>query len=94
MNNITVCAVIAIIVIITIIILYAYYLQESLHQYQLAKIRSLEYKYEQKNKELDMLKSRTQTCPVPNLTDPRSCYFGSNYQCSWNDLIGRCDLIV
>jgi hypothetical protein len=30
---------------------------------------------------------------VPNLNDPRSCYFGSNYQCSWNDLIGRCDLI-
>lgn len=92
MSNITVCVVI--VVIITLIILYAWYLQESQHQYQLAKIRVLEYKYELKRRELDALKTRTQTCPVPNLSDPRSCYFGSNYQCSWNDLIGRCDLIT
>lgn len=91
MSNITICAVI--VVIITIIILYVYYSQESQHQYQLAKIRALEYKYEQKSRELEAFKVRTQICPVPNLNDPRSCYFGSNYQCSWNDLIGRCDLI-
>lgn len=87
-------ACVVVIVIITIIILYAYYIQESNHQYQLAKIRALEYKYELKNRELESLRLRSQQCPVPNLTDPRTCYFGSNYQCSWNDMIGRCDLIT
>lgn len=92
MSNITICVVI--IVIITIIILYVYYSQESQHQYQLAKIRALEHKYEQKSRELDAFRIRTQECTIPNLNDPRSCYFGSNYQCSWNDMIGRCDLIT
>lgn len=92
MSNIIVC--IVFVVFITLIILYAYYSQENQHQYQLAKIRALEYKYEQKIRELESFKARTPTCPVPNLSDPRTCYFGSNYQCSWNDLIGRCDLIT
>jgi len=92
MSNITICVVV--IVIITVIILYIYYIQESHHQYQLEKIRALEYKYEMKKRELDELGTKSQMCPVPNLNDPRSCYFGSNYQCSWNDMIGRCDLIV
>ena len=92
MNNITIC--IVLVVIVTLIILYVYYIQESQHQYQLAKIKALEYKYDQKSKELEMIKAITPTCPIPNLTDPRSCYFGSNYQCSWNDQIGRCDLIT
>lgn len=82
------------IVAITLLILYLYYLQESQHRYQLAKIKALEYKYEMKERELESLRSRTQQCSIPNLSDPRSCYFGSNYSCSWNDLIGRCDLIV
>lgn len=91
MNSVTVCVVL--LIGITITILYIYYQQECQHKYQLAKIKALEYKYEMKNKELDVLRSRTQSCPVPNLNDPRSCYFGSNYICSWNDLIGRCDII-
>jgi hypothetical protein len=91
MSNITLFVIL--VVIITLIILYVYYTQESLHQYQLAKIKSLEYKYEQKTKELDSLRASSEVCPVPNLNDPRSCYFGSNYQCSWNEHIGRCDLI-
>jgi len=91
MSNVTVCVVI--IAIITIIILYIYYCQENQHKYELAKIKALEYKYEIKKREIDAMKAKTLTCPVPNLNDPRSCYFGSNYQCSWNDSIGRCDLI-
>lgn len=91
MNSVTACVVI--IVGITILLLYIYYVQENNHRYQLAKIRALEYKYEKKNRELDSLRSRTQSCPVPNLNNPRACYFGSNYSCSWNDLIGRCDAI-
>ncbi|VBB17977.1 hypothetical protein YASMINEVIRUS_440 [Yasminevirus sp. GU-2018] len=76
------------------LILYTYYLQESQHRYQLAKIKALEYKYSVKSREIEELKTRSQSCPVPNLNDPRSCYFGSNYACSWNDMIGRCDLIT
>ena len=92
MSNITVY--VSIITIVTLVILYVYYCQESQHQYQLAKIRALEYKYDQKERELDALRARTQACSIQNLNDPRSCYFGSNYQCTWNDAIGRCDLIV
>jgi hypothetical protein len=91
MSNIT--TFIVVVAIITIIILYVYYCQESHHRYELAKIKALEYKYELKKREIESLGAKTNVCPVPNLVDPRSCYFGSNYQCSWNDLIGRCDLI-
>lgn len=91
MNSIILC--IFLIISITFIILYIYYIQDSRHKFQVAKIKALEQKYEMKNKELEMVRSKTQQCPVPNLRDPRSCYFGSNYNCSWNELIGRCDLI-
>lgn len=91
MNKIYVFA--SLIIFLIVCVLYAFYLQESNHQYELAKIRALEYKYEMKNRELERLRSKTQACPVPNLKNPRSCYFGSNYTCSWNDRIGRCDLI-
>lgn len=91
MNSTTIC--IGAIIIITILILYLYYIQESEHRYQLAKIKALEYKYNMKLKELNILRSKTQVCHVPDLRDPRSCYFGSNYECSWNDLIGRCDAL-
>ena len=91
MNSVAVCVVLLISV--TIIIIYMYYLQENHHKYQLAKIKSLEYKYEVKNKELMTLSLQSQKCNVPNLNDPRSCYFGSNYNCTWNDLIGRCDIM-
>lgn len=91
MSNTTICA--TVIVIITVIILYVYYSQESQHQYQLAKIKALEYKYELKSRELEAFKAKTQRCSIPSLNDPRSCYFGSNYQCTWNDSIGRCDMI-
>ena len=91
MSNITIY--VMVIVITTLIILYIYYCQESQHQYHFAKIRALELKYLQKKRELEILGSRTMKCPVPDLNDPRSCYYGSNYQCSWNDVIGRCDKI-
>ncbi len=91
MSNITIY--VSVVVIITLIILYIYYCQESHHQYQLDKIKILEYKYQQKERELDALKAQTVACSIPNLNDPRSCYFGSNYQCTWNESIGRCDLI-
>jgi hypothetical protein len=79
--------------IVFLLVLSALYYQESNHQLQLAKIRALEDKYMQKERELAFLRRQSTKCPVPNLSDPRSCYFGSNYTCSWNDAIGRCDAI-
>lgn len=80
------------VVIFFLLALSMLYHQENNHQFQLAKIRALEEKYMQKEKELEFLRRQSTKCPVPNLSDPRSCYFGSNYACSWNEAIGRCDL--
>lgn len=91
MSNISTFVVV--VTIITIIILYMYYCQEAQHKFEVAKIKALEYKYELKRREIEAIKAKTLTCPIPGLNDPRSCYFGSNYQCSWNDLIGRCDAL-
>ena len=82
-----------IVIIITIIFIYIYYRQESNHQYQQAKIKALEDKYNLKMREIEDVSTKTIVCPVSDLTSPRSCYYGSNYRCSWNDIIGRCDLI-
>jgi len=79
---------------ITVIIIYIYYCQESYHSIQMDKIKYLEYKYQQKKRELDMIAMNSRPCAVEGLTNPRSCYIGSNYRCSWNEKIGRCDLIV
>jgi len=81
------------IVIVFLLVLSMLYYQETNYKFQLAKIRSLEEKYMQKERELEYLRKQTTQCSIPNLTDPRSCYFGSNYACSWNEAIGRCDLI-
>ena len=80
-------------VVITMLVIYFYYIQESRHRYQLAKIKALEQKYEEKERQLESLRLESKECQIPNLTNPRACYFGSNYTCSWNDLIGRCDVM-
>jgi len=81
------------IAIVFLLVMSMLYYQETNYQFQIAKIKALEEKYAQKEIELNYLRQQTAKCPVPNLTDPRSCYFGSNYACSWNETIGRCDLI-
>jgi hypothetical protein len=73
------------------IIIYLYYCQQMNHQYEINRIKYLEYKYSQKQKEMEQLAIKTEKCPIDGLNDPRSCYFGSKYQCSWNEKIGRCD---
>lgn len=74
-------------------LMYIYHSNSIFHQYQLDKINLLEEKHKKREKELDALRAKTKQCPIPNLKDPRSCYLKSNYQCSWNDEIDRCDLI-
>ena len=58
---------------------------------ELEKIEKLERKYEKKRRELEEIRSRTTECPVPDLTNPRDCYFGSRYKCTWNERAARCD---
>lgn len=91
MSNTIIC--VSIIVTITLIVLYMYYIQETKHQYQLAKIASLENKYRDKEKKMKEIANTMKECPIKNLKTPRKCYFGSNYKCSWNDSIKRCDAI-
>lgn len=84
---------IVVIAILFVVIICVLYQQQSNHQQQLDKIHALEDKYVQKERELNRLRNMSSECPIPGLGDPRSCYYGSNYTCSWNDLVGRCDLI-
>jgi len=81
-------------IVITTIIMYLYYCQESYHRTQMDRINYLEYKYQQKKRELDILAMKSRECPVEGLTNPRSCYVGSKYRCSWNERLGRCDLMT
>ena len=43
--------------------------------------------------EIKKLSRETKPCHIPSLNTPRKCYFGSKYQCSWNDRIKRCDIM-
>ncbi len=90
MDNITIY--VATVVMMTIVLLYLFFYQDNKHQYELTKIIALEYKYKQKEKELEYLRSLSQKCAIDGLNTPRKCYFGSNYTCSWNETIGRCDM--
>lgn len=90
MNNQTVFL-FAALMFLSCVLMYAYYYSYQQHQYQLNKINFLEYKYREKQREIDTLANMTKPCPVNGLNTPRTCYFGSNYACSWNEKIGRCD---
>lgn len=84
---------IILIVIIVFAISSVLYMQHTSHIRELNRIKMLESKYQRKEEMLQKLRMQTSECPVPNLRDPRSCYFGSNYTCKWNERIGRCDMI-
>jgi len=79
------------IIIITIIIAFIYINDNYNHQEELNKIAMLEKIQSEKNNKLEKIRAQTITCPVENLNDPRSCYFKSNYKCTWNQQAERCD---
>lgn len=80
-------------ILVTSIIFGYYYMQQQNDYYEeLRKIEYLERKKERLQKKLSQLRSQTIACPTPNLNNPRDCYFGSNYTCSWGELTNRCDL--
>lgn len=77
--------------IVTIMVIYFYMINERDHRAELEKIERLERSDMIRSRELEIIRSQTEKCPIEGLNTPRSCYFNSNYQCSWNDLAERCD---
>uniref|UniRef100_A0A6C0EBY5 CPW-WPC domain-containing protein n=1 Tax=viral metagenome TaxID=1070528 RepID=A0A6C0EBY5_9ZZZZ len=78
-------------VLITLIVIYYYITSSRDHRNELAKIERLEREQMERDKELEIIRTRTNACPVLGLLTPRSCYFDSNYQCTWNEFAKRCD---
>ena len=79
------------IIIITLAVLYLYINRKKEHNKELDRIKRIEERLEEKKNELNEIRSRTTACSVPNLDDPRSCYFESGYRCTWNEEAERCD---
>jgi len=80
------------IVVITILVFIYYYIKSTEFDKELEKIKHLEYIELQKTRELEKFRKETVPCSVGDFKDPRSCYFGSNYMCSWNTKTKRCDM--
>ena len=76
------------IILITVSVIIFYILGAMDHKHEIEKIKLLEDKY----KELNNIRSKTIPCPITGLDDPKSCYFDSKYNCSWNEDARRCDL--
>lgn len=77
--------------IITLIVIIYYYSQEANYRREMEKISALEKQQQQYEANLEMIRSRTTPCDVPNLMTPRSCYIDSGMTCSWNEQAKRCD---
>ncbi len=76
---------------LTIAILYVMHVNETNHQNEIMRINKLEREYASEQMKLDELSKKTNPCTIKGLTNPRSCYFKSQYNCAWNDKIRRCD---
>lgn len=77
--------------IITIIIVLYYYSQEADYRREIEKISALERQQELYERNLELIRSRTIPCPIPNLMTPKSCYLDSELTCTWNEQAKRCD---
>jgi hypothetical protein len=82
---------IVVILVITFIIFIYYYSNEAEYKKEMEKIIYLENERMRRMKELEFIKSQTEPCHIQHLNDPRTCYVGSDYTCTWNDTINRCD---
>ena len=78
------------IIIITLIVIYMYITNEQDYRRELDKIELLEKKYDQQKREIDEARKKVVPCDTIGLDNPRKCYFGSNYKCSWDDSAMLC----
>jgi hypothetical protein len=79
------------IILISIFVFAYYIIKKNDDEEELKKIAYLETLQKQKDDELEKIRMDTMVCPVGNFKDPRSCYFGSDKQCSWNIKTKRCE---
>ena len=63
------------------------------YQYQVQKIDMLEIKNQKRKDKLKYYRSISEPCHIMGLKNPRSCYFGSKYKCSWCEKAERCNKI-
>lgn len=75
----------------TIGIIYYYIASERDYSQEMERITRIEIREAQRQRELEIIRSRTTPCPINGLNDARMCYVGSNRQCKWNELADRCD---
>jgi short subunit fatty acids transporter len=73
------------------VLLYLFIINQREHQKELDKIDMLEKEEKQNKMKIEEARKKTLACPYHDLTNPRQCYFGSNYMCSWNPEAERCD---
>jgi hypothetical protein len=76
---------------ITLVVFMIYVIKEKDHQQELTKIAYYENKMLKEKRELNLIRQKTDPCHVPNLNTPKTCYFNSDFQCSWNPEAKRCD---
>ena len=79
------------IIVLIIIAIYIFIQKYAVHQDQIDKINKLEHLNKEKQKIISYHRSITTPCQTPNLINPRDCYFGSNFKCSWNEKAHRCN---
>jgi hypothetical protein len=80
-----------IIVLITFIVCCMYITDNKKHKQEFIRIGKLEKKYKEDKDKMKILKSQTIPCHINNLNSPRLCFTKSNYDCTWNENINRCD---
>jgi hypothetical protein len=78
------------IVVITVIILCMYIRNENNHYNELQRIERIEQRIRLEKEQLDKKRAQYPSCPVKNLTGPRSCYIDSDHKCKWNEDIEYC----
>ena len=82
------------VLLISVLILYLYFNENQEYKRELLKIETLEREQDNKQRQLELIRSKTIPCHIGSLASPRSCYIDSGYQCSWNVDAERCDKIL
>ena len=80
-----------IVILFSAILIYYFVMNQREHQKELDKIKKIEHEEEANKKKLEEARKQTTPCPYTGLSNPRECYFGSNYMCSWNTNTQRCE---
>ena len=81
------------IIVVIIIFITFYYYKRNIHNEQLRKIDILESLEKKRDEALEKERAKTVPCSTPDLMTPRDCYYGSDFKCSWNINIKRCDVL-